>query len=109
MSISLAHKLAMKLTEVRKNGMIGYLRPDGKTQVTVEYDDDLVKRIDSVIISSQHSEDVAQEQIKKDLVKSVKRGRSSAIRRRMAEERGASRPSPGGLRPRRPRRRRRAR
>ena len=51
--------------------MIGYLRPDGKTQVTVEYDDDLVKRIDSVIISSQHSEDVAQEQIKKDLVKSV--------------------------------------
>lgn len=69
--ISLAHKLAMKLTEVRKNGMIGYLRPDGKTQVTVEYDDDLVKRIDSVIISSQHSEDVAQEQIKKDLVKSV--------------------------------------
>lgn len=71
MPISLAHKLAMKLTEVRKNGMIGYLRPDGKTQVTVEYDDDLVKRIDSVIISSQHSEDVAQEQIKKDLVKSV--------------------------------------
>lgn len=69
--ISLAHKLAMKLTEVRKNGMLGYLRPDGKTQVTVEYDDDLVKRIDSVIISSQHSEDVAQEQIKKDLVKSV--------------------------------------
>lgn len=71
MPISLAHKLAMKLTEVRKNGMIGYLRPDGKTQVTVEYDDYLVKRIDSVIISSQHSEDVAQEQIKKDLVKSV--------------------------------------
>lgn len=71
MPISLAHKLAMKLTEVRKNGMIGYLRPDGKTQVTVEYDDDLVKRIDSVIISSQHSEDVALEQIKKDLVKSV--------------------------------------
>lgn len=71
MPISLAHKLAMKLTEVRKNSMIGYLRPDGKTQVTVEYDDDLVKRIDSVIISSQHSEDVAQEQIKKDLVKSV--------------------------------------
>lgn len=69
--ISLAHKLAMKLTELRKNGMLGYLRPDGKTQVTVEYDDDLVKRIDSVIISSQHSEDVAQEQIKKDLVKSV--------------------------------------
>ncbi|MDO4793542.1 MAG: methionine adenosyltransferase [Filifactor alocis] len=65
--ISLAHKLAMRLTEVRKNGTLPYLRPDGKTQVTVEYSDDKPVRIDTVLISSQHSETVDMEQMKKDL------------------------------------------
>ncbi|MFC4805097.1 methionine adenosyltransferase [Filifactor villosus] len=69
--ISLAHKLAMRLTEVRKNGTLPYLRPDGKTQVTVEYSDDKPVRIDTVLISSQHSEAVDMEQMKLDLKKHV--------------------------------------
>ncbi len=69
--ISLAHKLAKKLTEVRKNGTIKYLRPDGKTQVTVEYEDDKPKRIDTILISTQHDEDATNEQIKADLMKHV--------------------------------------
>lgn len=69
--ISLAHKLAMRLTEVRKNGTLSYLRPDGKTQVTVEYSDDKPVRIDTVLISSQHSEAVDMEQMKLDLKKHV--------------------------------------
>ena len=69
--ISYAHKLAKRLTDVRKNGTLKYLRPDGKTQVTVEYDDDKVKRIDTVLISTQHDPDVTQEQIKKDLIENV--------------------------------------
>lgn len=69
--ISLAHKLAKKLTEVRKNGTIKYLRPDGKTQVTVEYEDDKPKRIDTILISTQHDEDATNEQIKADLKKHV--------------------------------------
>ncbi len=69
--ISLAHKLAKKLTEVRKKGILNYLRPDGKTQVTVEYDNDVPVRIDTVLISSQHSEDVSQEKIKEDIIQNV--------------------------------------
>lgn len=71
MPIALAHKLAMQLTKVRKDGVLTYLRPDGKTQVTVEYDDNQVKRIDTVLISSQHDADVTQEQIKKDIIEHV--------------------------------------
>lgn len=71
LAISLAHKLAKRLTEVRKNGTLKYLRPDGKTQVTVEYDDDKITRIDTVLISTQHDENVSLETIRKDLVKYV--------------------------------------
>ena len=71
MAISLAHKLAKRLTDVRKDGTLKYLRPDGKTQVTVEYDCDEVKRIDTVLISTQHDPDVTQEQIRKDLMEYV--------------------------------------
>jgi S-adenosylmethionine synthetase len=69
--ISLAHKLAMQLTKVRKDGVLTYLRPDGKTQVTVEYEDDKPVRVDTVLISTQHDPDVTQEQIKKDLIEYV--------------------------------------
>ncbi len=69
--ISLAHKLALRLTEVRKNGILNYLRPDGKTQVTVEYEDNKPVRVDTVLISTQHAPDVTQEMIKKDLIEHV--------------------------------------
>ncbi len=71
MPISLAHKLALKLTEERENGDLGYLRADGKTQVTVEYDDDKVIRIDAIVVSSQHSADVELETIRKDIIEKV--------------------------------------
>ena len=70
--ISMAHKLARRLTEVRKNGTLKYLRPDGKTQVTVEYDEnDKPVRLDAVVLSTQHDENVSQEQIHEDIKKYV--------------------------------------
>ena len=69
--ISLAHKLAKRLTEVRKNGTLDYLRPDGKSQVTVEYQDGKPVRVDAVVISSQHSPDVSQEQLHADIRREV--------------------------------------
>lgn len=71
MPISLAHRLSRKLSEVRKDGILSYLRPDGKTQVTVEYVDGKPKRIDTIVISTQHSPEVPREQIEKDLKKYV--------------------------------------
>jgi S-adenosylmethionine synthetase len=67
MPIAMAHRLSRRLTEVRKNGTLKYLRPDGKTQVTVEYEDNKPKRIDAIVISTQHDEEVTLEQIEKDL------------------------------------------
>ena len=71
MPISYAHKLTRRLTEVRKNGIMPYLRPDGKSQVTVEYDDGKPVRIDAIVISSQHAESVSLEQIREDVIKNV--------------------------------------
>ncbi|MED1852397.1 methionine adenosyltransferase [Brevibacillus borstelensis] len=69
--ISMAHQLARRLTEVRKNGTLSYLRPDGKTQVTVEYDGDKPVRIDTIVISTQHAPETTLEQIKNDLMEQV--------------------------------------
>ena len=71
LAISMAHKLAKKLTEVRKNKEIKYLRPDGKTQVTVEYEDDKPKRIQNILISAQHEENISQEKLKEDIIEKV--------------------------------------
>ena len=72
LAITLAHKLAKRLTEVRKNGTLDYLRPDGKTQVTVEYNDDnTIKRIDTILISTQHSPKVSMEKLSADIKKEV--------------------------------------
>lgn len=70
-AIAMAHILAKQLTKVRKTGEINYLRPDGKTQVTVEYENDKPKRIDTILISCEHLEDVKNEQIKQDIIKKV--------------------------------------
>ena len=70
-AISMAHKLAKRLTEVRKTGIMPYLRPDGKTQVTVEYEDDKIIRIDTILISTQHNAEVNMETLKKDIIEKV--------------------------------------
>lgn len=71
LSISLAHRLAKQLTKVRKDGILTYLRPDGKTQVTIEYENDRPKRVDTIVISTQHSDSVSLETIREDLKKHV--------------------------------------
>ncbi|QSZ27957.1 methionine adenosyltransferase [Aceticella autotrophica] len=69
--ISLAHKLARRLAKVRKNGTLKYLRPDGKTQVTIEYKDDMPIRVDSVVVSTQHSPDIDHDKIERDIIEHV--------------------------------------
>ncbi len=69
--ITLSHRLARQLASVRKDGTLPYLRPDGKTQVTVEYEGTVPVRVDAVVVSAQHSEDVTQEQIRKDIIEYV--------------------------------------
>ena len=73
--ISLAHKLAVKLTEVRENGTLPYLYADGKTQVTVEYDDDKPVKVTTVVVSSQHSADVELSQLRSDIIEKVIKGK----------------------------------
>ena len=71
LTLSLSHRLAKRLTDVRKEGILPYLRPDGKTQVTVEYEDGIAKRVDTVVVSTQHDAVVSQEQIREDMKKYV--------------------------------------
>ena len=71
LAISLSHKLAMRLTEARKSGSLPFLRPDGKTQVTVEYDGDTPKRVDAVVVSTQHDENVSQEVLRGDIIEKI--------------------------------------
>jgi S-adenosylmethionine synthetase len=69
--IAMAHRLARRLSEVRKDGTLSYLRPDGKTQVTVEYEDEKPVRIDTIVISTQHNPDITREEIERDLIEQV--------------------------------------
>ena len=71
LTLSLSHRLAKRLTDVRKSGLLNYLRPDGKTQVTVEYENGVAKRVDTVVVSTQHDDKVSQEQIRADMKKYV--------------------------------------
>ncbi len=71
LTLSLSHRMAKRLTDVRKEGILPYLRPDGKTQVTVEYVDGVAKRVDTVVVSTQHDREVSQEQIRADMKKYV--------------------------------------
>ena len=70
-AINMAHKLAKRLTDVRKEKLIPYLRPDGKVQVTIQYEDDVPKRIETILISTQHTEDIKQEDLKKDVINKI--------------------------------------
>jgi S-adenosylmethionine synthetase len=71
LTIDLSHKLALRLSEVRKNGTLGWLRPDGKTQVTIEYENGIPKRVDAVVVSSQHDENITHKQIQEALIEEV--------------------------------------
>jgi S-adenosylmethionine synthetase len=71
MPIALAHKLSRRLTKVRKDGLLNYLRPDGKTQVTIEYENDKPLRVDTIVVSTQHGPEVSHEQIEKDIIEHV--------------------------------------
>ena len=71
LAISLSHKMAQRLTQVRKDGTLPYLRPDGKTQVTVEYENGSVKRIDTVVVSTQHDDDISLDTIRRDIIEQV--------------------------------------
>lgn len=69
MPINLAHKLSKRLSQVRKEGTLDYLRPDGKTQVTIEYEENKPVRVDTIVVSTQHDEFVTKEQIERDIIK----------------------------------------
>ena len=71
LTLSLSHRLAKRLTDIRREGVVNYLRPDGKTQVTVEYEDGVAKRVDTVVVSTQHNAEVSQQQIREDVKKYV--------------------------------------
>jgi S-adenosylmethionine synthetase len=71
LTIDLSHKLALRLSEVRKNGTLGWLRPDGKTQVTIEYENGVPKRVDAIVVSSQHDDNVTHKQIQEALIEEV--------------------------------------
>src|SRR3984957_12324000 len=71
LTIDLSHKLALRLSEVRKNGTLGWLRPDGKTQVTIEYENGVPKRVDAIVVSSQHDDNITHKQIQEALIEEV--------------------------------------